>query len=563
MSQTPDTAAPGLPEPAAAPFASTQDDLGRRIDGLARMVAAVRGRVDEEILEPADTLTTRVAERLRLSGEHTIVALAGATGSGKSSLFNALSDMELAGTGVRRPTTSWALACAWGPDGAEELLEWMGIPARHQVSRRGMLETSSADTSLEGLVLLDLPDHDSTEVAHHLEMDRLVRYSDLLIWVLDPQKYADAAIHERYIRPMAAFSEVTLVVLNQIDKLPYEQRDHALADVQRLAVADGLQDVTVLGVSATRGDGLDELKRELASRIRAKSAARTRLMADIGAAAETVADVAGVAEVAPLTPDRRQQMIDELVDCAGVSQLSAAIATSTRRRARRRTGWPVARWLGRLRKERSDERGLGAEYSPEALARADAPEAGPVQRAGTELVVRQLVDGAAGSLGRPWRRAVREAVGGDGEISTALDDAIRAADVTVARVPLWWRAVHLIQWLLLLGVVAAGAYALAQLLDPRVDLPFEVPDIDDVGGVPIAAVVAVGCLVGGLVLGIVSRVLTRFSARRRARRAETALRASIAEVAQQRVLAPVERVLSEYEIYREGLLTAQGSQTGR
>ena len=109
MSQVPDV----VVAPDAAP-PRMSDEFGRRIDGLARMVTAVRGRVDADVLEPAEALTTRVAERLKLSGAHTIVALAGATGSGKSSLFNALTDMELAGTGVRRPTTSWALACAWG-----------------------------------------------------------------------------------------------------------------------------------------------------------------------------------------------------------------------------------------------------------------------------------------------------------------------------------------------------------------------------------------------------------------------------------------------------------------
>ena len=65
-----------------------------------------------------------------------------------------------------------------------------------------MLDHSAEDQRLDGLVLLDLPDHDSTEVSHHLEMDRLIKYADLLVWVLDPQKYADAAIHDRYIRPM-------------------------------------------------------------------------------------------------------------------------------------------------------------------------------------------------------------------------------------------------------------------------------------------------------------------------------------------------------------------------
>ena len=101
---------------------------------------------------------------------------------------------------------------------------------------------------------------------------------------------------------MAAFSEVTLVVLNQIDKVPYEMRATALADVRRLVEQDGLTNVKVLGVSATRGDGIDELKRELAARIRSKAAAKARLMADIQAAVDTVERVAGSAPAAADTP---------------------------------------------------------------------------------------------------------------------------------------------------------------------------------------------------------------------------------------------------------------------
>ena len=72
---------------------------------------------------------------------------------------------------------------------------------------------------LDGLVLLDLPDHDSTEVEHHVEVDRLVRMVDVMVWVLDPQKYADAALHERYLRPLASHAEVMVVTLNHVDEL--------------------------------------------------------------------------------------------------------------------------------------------------------------------------------------------------------------------------------------------------------------------------------------------------------------------------------------------------------
>src|SRR5262245_6103223 len=164
------------------------DDVEARLEGLERAVEAARGRLDAAVVDEAAEVADRASARIRLSADHTVVALAGATGSGKSSLFNDICGLDLAAVGVRRPTTSWALACAWGPQGAGEILDWLGIPKRHQISRMGLLDESASDRELQGLVLLDLPDHDSTEVAHHLEVQRLVRFADLMIWVLDPQK---------------------------------------------------------------------------------------------------------------------------------------------------------------------------------------------------------------------------------------------------------------------------------------------------------------------------------------------------------------------------------------
>lgn len=391
------------------PFRDQPSEVSHRLDGLSDAVEAARGRLEPSLVQPAADLAGRGTERLRLSGEHTIVALAGATGSGKSSLFNALTDLELAGVGLRRPTTSWALACAWGPDGAEGLLQWMGIPARHQVSRMSMLDGSSDDTKLDGLVLLDLPDHDSTEVSHHLEMERLVEYADVLVWVLDPQKYADAAIHDRYIRPMAGYSDVTVVVLNQIDRIPLEQRDRALADVRRILAEEGLPDVTVVGVSATRGDGIDDLKRELARRIRSKASARQRLTTDVRARASEISEVGGRSTVPGVTDTDVAELDRALVDGVGVPQIVTAISSITRRRAVRRTGWPVTRWLGRLRKEPWQELGLGEDLSPAALAKAAVPDEARVQRASAETAVRDFAEKAAVGLERPWRDAVRAA----------------------------------------------------------------------------------------------------------------------------------------------------------
>ena len=69
-------------------------------------------------------------------------------------------------------------------------------------------------------MLLDVPDYDSVTTAHALQVDRLVPLADLLVWVVDPQKYADAALHEGYLRGLGARQEDMVVLINQIDTLP-------------------------------------------------------------------------------------------------------------------------------------------------------------------------------------------------------------------------------------------------------------------------------------------------------------------------------------------------------
>ena len=64
--------------------------------------------------------------------------------------------------------------------------------------------TATTRPALRGLVLLDLPDFDSVEARHRLEVDRLLRLVDLVVWVLDPQKYADRVVHQQYLAAVPA-----------------------------------------------------------------------------------------------------------------------------------------------------------------------------------------------------------------------------------------------------------------------------------------------------------------------------------------------------------------------
>jgi len=234
-----------------------------------------------ELLAEAETLLRRSGERMRMSASHTVVALAGGTGSGKSSLFNALAGANFSPAGVMRPTTKHSHACVWGMEGAAPLLDWLNVQRRHRYARASALDEGEA--SLTGLLLLDLPDHDSVVTGSAALVDRLVKLVDMLVWVLDPLKYADAAVHRRYLVPLAGHAAVTMVVLNQVDTLSPDQAADCEADLRRLLDAEGLTETSILVTSALTGTGLDELRLSLATAVATRRAAVDRITADVDA----------------------------------------------------------------------------------------------------------------------------------------------------------------------------------------------------------------------------------------------------------------------------------------
>ncbi len=530
-------------------------DVLDRVEGLAAAARTARGRLPDALVDEAAAVAERAGARLRLSGEHTVVALAGATGSGKSSTFNALAGVELARTGVRRPTTSWTTACTWGEDDAAGLLDWLEVPPRHRVRQSSLLDGARPDRSLEGLVLLDLPDHDSTEVAHHVEVDRLVAMADLLVWVLDPQKYADAAIHERYLRPLAGHRDITLVVLNHVDEVPADRRATMLADLCRLLAEDGLGDVPVLATSARDGDGIPDLRAAVAAQVRAKKAVNARLAADVSAIAGRLDRAHGDARPGDVDRARQRELLDAFADAAGVPTVVRAVETSTRRRAAQATGWPVTAWLGRLRPDplRRLHLGLGrggAEIT--AAARASVPAPTKVQRARVDTAVRALSDDVGAELSPAWERAVRRAsVAGLPDLNDALDRAVGSTDLGTGRTPLWWRAVRVLQWVLVAAALAGASWLLVLAVAGYLQLA--PPAAPRAGGLPLPTVLLLGGVALGVALAVLCRGVVRLAARRRARAADRRLRSAIAEVAERLVVAPVEAEVEAYRATRAAL----------
>lgn len=294
--------------------------LRARVDRIREALDRGDDRFEPALADRARTDLDRVLERLELGVDHSVVALVGGTGSGKSSTFNALTTLQFADVGVIRPTTSQATACVWGPQ-ADKLLDFLQVAKERRILRESAL-TARDEADLHGLVLLDLPDHDSVATGHAELVNRLLPLIDLLIWVVDPQKYADNALHEGYLRELQDRHEAMLVVVNQVDTLTDAGREAVRDDVGRLLAEDGLADVPVILASARSGTGIADVRQHLSDVLQTESIAARTARDEIAAIARRVSE--GLGEREPELPASADTSA-ALAEAAGVPSVTAAL----------------------------------------------------------------------------------------------------------------------------------------------------------------------------------------------------------------------------------------------
>ena len=609
----------------------TGENLSARLDALAELVRIGRARqgqgiqlearaqgqddvtgFSKSLLDDAEAVLKRAGERLRLSGNHTVVALAGGTGSGKSTLFNALSGATFSQPGVTRPMTRHVHACVWGMQGAAPLLDWLGVQRRHRYARASVLDSGESD--LDGLILLDLPDHDSVVTASMAAVDRLSKLADMVIWVLDPQKYADAAVHNRYLIPLAGHADVFTVVLNQIDLLAPQQARDCEEDLRRLLDAEGLLDAPVFPVSARTGAGLGELRALLTETVRQNRAVTDRIAADIDAmidgfaaydgpqvAPDTALAVAAggpaveadgqpkglskppwdlteeeLAESAQASEPSRPpwedatqdegrrdapdpsasvpreaaaRLTDALAGAAGLSAVAQGMASGHEAQAARLTGWPAGQLLGGRRDPMRALRAAGA---------AVDAATGQAQQSEVDNALTAFADAVGSGLPDPWAGSLREAARCNaGMVPQALAGAVQAA-VAEARSgpPGWWRLVTAWQWLLTVlaaaGVVLSVVIAVVRLSGHRQGWTSEVSLI------PWLLIMAAAMLVLGYVTAVSCRNMAVGTADRERQDAEQAMRDRVAGVTHDLVLVATGGEIAQYERFRRELAVAAG-----
>ena len=603
------------PAVATSPFA-------RSVASLKDAISYGEGRVPETVLLDAAATLERLSQRRELSTEHTVIGFFGATGSGKSTLFNAIAGQNIALSAPTRPTTSTVQAAIWEAEGSEELLDWLGIdkrvypqtqalaaegeasdgngagkhnkaggaaapnavtePApglfnriRRAVGGRGEMRTRTG-----GLILLDMPDFDSVTTTNRDLAARMMRYVDVLVWVVDPQKYADAVIHRDFMVPLAASGAQALCVLNQADKLAPAEVPAVLASLTRLLQAEGTEAhllAAPIAVSARTGEGVDVLRDLLAQVAAAKSLSLQRTDAQLHATASqlrTYAGGEGTVLAGAYALEAEQKLVKACYSSSQAEQVLQAATASYRRAAGQRTGWILTRWMSRLKADplrrlhlgQQDETkstskaeksagmlGSDSENAPELVA-SSLPPLSAAQKAGMANAVRQYSKQMAARIDEPWKRSMKEAaLSREAELPELLERDMVRIDYGLGRTRAPWVIFNALQWIALMSALVGVGWL--TLISGLAYLQIQLPPAPTPEGSPVPLPTLL--LLLGVLLGIASagvgRLLTAMGSRYYARKLRGRLQTGVEKAVQSCVVAPVQQEAKRLNAYRKAL----------
>lgn len=266
-------------------LASRLDALRARLD---RDLERIRGlRAFDERAPRIQGLLDDVDRQLQRSRSAIVVVVAGPTGSGKSTLVNALAGETVTTEGVDRPTTSAPTVIAPADADLSPLLDGLFGPPPVVVRRSGR-DLGFASHA----VIVDAPDVNSVAVEHRAQVQSLVERADVVIACLHRQALVEAST-ARFLERFRGLRRV-LWVLGRADELVGEAREaleSQLGDVSRAEDADRF---TLSAARAQRGaePGFEALVARLDELVGEQGALGVRCHNAVGAAAR-IADELG------------------------------------------------------------------------------------------------------------------------------------------------------------------------------------------------------------------------------------------------------------------------------
>jgi hypothetical protein len=171
----------------------------------------------------SDAAALRFHLQRRAGDGPTILAVLGGTGTGKSTLVNRLLGANVSATSFKRTFTAGPVAlCSTAdalPDG------WLNVehvtasteqlPARGQA---GLLIVVPVQSELtDKLTIVDTPDLDGDQPAHHTQADRAFRWAEAILFLVTPEKYQMTELLP-YYRLARRYALPALYVMNKCEE---------------------------------------------------------------------------------------------------------------------------------------------------------------------------------------------------------------------------------------------------------------------------------------------------------------------------------------------------------
>lgn len=240
-----------------AKVSSPNFDMLDAVRGVRETVAGtlLDGAAAEDARAIVNQLDDYILPRLSNLDAPLLAVIGGSTGSGKSTLVNAVLREQVSNPGVIRPTTRQPVLVA-NPADAEWFNSPQVLPGLARSHGAGdeqstTLRIVSTGSTPEGLALLDAPDFDSIDDRNRALASQLLAAADLWVFVTTPARYADQLVWN-FLHDAASRGIEVIVVLNRLDEASAETVPD---DLRRMMDEAGLTGATIFTVPFVAGLG--------------------------------------------------------------------------------------------------------------------------------------------------------------------------------------------------------------------------------------------------------------------------------------------------------------------